>query len=719
MAIGIGHTETWNSETTPSTVFKDKKLYLWGDQYPPPPGSGNFSDQSRKAKAPSKEAKIGYIDGYDDGFPTTAPVMSFKPNSFGLYDLGGNVVEWCEDWFDNLRKHRVQRGLGCGHWWEGHIPELFLASTRTAYPAGSRKGTFGFRCVVEVQHTSQPSAVGLNPAPVIQSKPASPELAPISKSTASVPNASLVPKQPPEFLALEQQYRAALEKQVVPAVTEYAKTLLASYRNALDRAARTLGISSTDATALRAETQRLATDPTVPDADPPGTPQSLTTLRNTFRQAVATFRAEKEAPLKAIYDKQVAELLAQRAKNPHLATKDSPFINGLKMTFVPVPGTKVLMCIHETRNKDYGRFADSNKDTNNKWRNPMTWDAVSISEGAENPVLNVSFEDAMAFCRWLRDQEGITYRLPSDREWSQAVGIAEGEVDNVHPSELNKTAKSHWPWGTTWPPPEGAGNIPDGTYAKRYPTAFFIKEYEDGYITTAPVMSFKPNSFGIYDLAGNAEEICDTWLTAENQRKVVRGGGWHLPMRRAIKNDLRSGWRTGIAPGERSNSTGFRCVVDLAASGAAPSSAQAASKSNPPSTSATAPTPAPVSPTTPTMVRRGGVDRFDSARFSSGLVMFETNLESQIMPAASSSYTPLLLQDLYTACVELEIEQCQKTAARAADLSWFEAERERVRSKSYPNGSNDPAQPDRLQKMRAAYWQAAVEIDRRLDAQKK
>jgi serine/threonine protein kinase len=421
-----------------------------------------------------------------------------------------------------------------------------------------------------------------------------------SQAQSSSPSQSIL-AQPPELLALEQQYRAAIEKQVTPAVTEYAKTLLASYRNALDRAARAPGVSSTDATALRAETQRLATDPTVPDADPPGTPQALITLRHTYRQAVVAFRSEKEEPLKAIYNKQVREWKTALLAG---ATKDQPFTNILGMKFVPVPGTQVLMCIHETRNKEYGRFADSNKDTNNKWRNPMTWDAVSISEGAENPVLNVSFEDAMVFCRWLRNQEGITYRLPSDREWSQAVGIAEEEVDNVHPAELNKTAKSHWPWGTTWPPPEGAGNIPDGTYAKRYPTAFFIKEYEDGYIMTAPVMSFKPNSFGIYDLAGNAEEICDTWLTAENQRKVVRGGGWHLPMRRAIKNDLRSGWRTGIAPGERSNSTGFRCVVDLAASGVAPSSAQAPVSVNPPSNKPPMPTPLPGTLTGPLKVVR-------------------------------------------------------------------------------------------------------------------
>ena len=42
--------------------------------------------------------KAEYLDGYNDGFPMTAPVMSFEPNKLGLFDLGGNAGEWCDDW---------------------------------------------------------------------------------------------------------------------------------------------------------------------------------------------------------------------------------------------------------------------------------------------------------------------------------------------------------------------------------------------------------------------------------------------------------------------------------------------------------------------------------------------------------------------------------------------------------------------------------------------
>ena len=67
--------------------------YPWGNRFPPTSPSGNYADISAKNLLPV------YIENYNDGFPGTAPPAKFKANRLGLYDLGGNVAEWCHDFY--------------------------------------------------------------------------------------------------------------------------------------------------------------------------------------------------------------------------------------------------------------------------------------------------------------------------------------------------------------------------------------------------------------------------------------------------------------------------------------------------------------------------------------------------------------------------------------------------------------------------------------------
>ncbi|MEZ5566334.1 MAG: PEGA domain-containing protein [Gammaproteobacteria bacterium] len=109
------------------------RKYPWGDSYPPPPGAGNFADQSAKGFVSA------LVPGYDDGFPVTAPVGSFAPGPLGLYDLGGNAAEWVYDHYSISTngtseavdptgpvegQYHVIRGSS---WRQGGISELRLA----------------------------------------------------------------------------------------------------------------------------------------------------------------------------------------------------------------------------------------------------------------------------------------------------------------------------------------------------------------------------------------------------------------------------------------------------------------------------------------------------------------------------------------------------------------------------------------------------------------
>jgi formylglycine-generating enzyme required for sulfatase activity len=108
--------------------------YPWGNTFPPIQLSGNYSDQSAKNLLPN------VLEGYNDGYVTTAPPKQFKANFLGLYDMGGNVAEWCHDFYSIYSydpqktyvdptgpkngKHHVIRGSS---WKHGSISVLRLA----------------------------------------------------------------------------------------------------------------------------------------------------------------------------------------------------------------------------------------------------------------------------------------------------------------------------------------------------------------------------------------------------------------------------------------------------------------------------------------------------------------------------------------------------------------------------------------------------------------
>ena len=197
-----------------------------------------------------------------------------------------------------------------------------------------------------------------------------------------------------------------------------------------------------------------------------------------------------------------------------------------------------LVSIHEVTNRQFAEFR----------KNHDSGADVHASLAADdNPVANVSWEDAAQYCNWLSTQEGRTpvyrqefdqwvpiyptpdgYRLPTEAEWVLAIRYAGGK----------RALK--FPWGDKWPPPEDSGNLADISARELVPS--ILPAYDDGFASTAPVGKFKPNAIGIYDTAGNVAEWVNDWYTVptpgitepaidpagpdRGTSHVVRGSSW-------------------------------------------------------------------------------------------------------------------------------------------------------------------------------------------------
>lgn len=209
---------------------------------------------------------------------------------------------------------------------------------------------------------------------------------------------------------------------------------------------------------------------------------------------------------------------------------------------------------------NYGRWWSWINGAN--WKHPEGPDSNII--GKDNyPVVHVTYEDAEAYAKW------VEKRLPTEAEWEYA---ARGGLD-----------KKEFAWGEEL--------TPNGIYLAN----FFQGEFpyqntaSDGFVSIAPVKSFAPNTYGLYDMVGNVWELCSDFyevkafdpncchtILVENPqgpektvdpndplaiKRVVKGGSF-LCSAQYCSNYKPSG-RQGASYDSGMNHTGFRCVKDV------------------------------------------------------------------------------------------------------------------------------------------------------------
>ena len=190
--------------------------------------------------------------------------------------------------------------------------------------------------------------------------------------------------------------------------------------------------------------------------------------------------------------------------------------------------------------------------TNREFRQYMTSHNSGFFRGnslnrEEQPVVQISWEEAALFCNWLSEKEKrpavyikrggkllpleplpTGYRLPTEAEWEYCARFAQNQASLIYP------------WGDTFPPTSKTLNIADASAKDLLPA--YLETYHDGYPVAAPPASFKADALGLYDLGGNVAEWCNDYYSIysyspaaiyhdpsgpqDGNHHVVRGSSW-------------------------------------------------------------------------------------------------------------------------------------------------------------------------------------------------
>ncbi len=194
-------------------------------------------------------------------------------------------------------------------------------------------------------------------------------------------------------------------------------------------------------------------------------------------------------------------------------------------------------------------------------RDDINWEMNYEGRNAkdDDPVVHVSWNDAMAYVKWLARGTGKSYRLPSEAEFEYA---------------LRAGRNTRYPWGDDGPPGqiENLTGEDDVSRSRRQWSSYF-SGYGDKFWGPAPVASFEANPYGLHDIGGNVGEWVrdcwhesylraptdgSAWVNPGCKSRVVRGGYWA-----SSPEQTRSAYRLSARPDRRDARIGFRIARDL------------------------------------------------------------------------------------------------------------------------------------------------------------
>lgn len=276
--------------------------------------------------------------------------------------------------------------------------------------------------------------------------------------------------------------------------------------------------------------------PTVKDEDSQKTINDVgLSFLGTNKQGYSEYRNDKDSSILIEIPASIFTMGSNHGgydeKPVHKVKVDRYFIGKYDVTVAQFH--KFVNCTEYVTDAEKFGGADIGVDCALREKADASWQNPYFDQTGECPVVCISWNDAKAYCDW------AGFRLPTEAEWEKSARGSDGRK---------------YPWGVTWDSTKCNGGV-------------------NGYKKTTPVGSFQEDvsPYGCYDMAGNVHQWCNDWygedyynnspasnptglsIPSDDKFRVLRGGCWGN-----IAYGCRTASRTGAAPSNKNNFTGFR-----------------------------------------------------------------------------------------------------------------------------------------------------------------
>ncbi|WP_298869007.1 SUMF1/EgtB/PvdO family nonheme iron enzyme, partial [uncultured Gimesia sp.] len=251
----------------------------------------------------------------------------------------------------------------------------------------------------------------------------------------------------------------------------------------------------------------------------------------------------------------------------HEVQISKPFYIGMHEVTIDDFKQFVKMTDYKTESERSGRGGAGWDDATQKFSNGIpafNWAKTGWLKSDFHPVVNVSWNDAVNFCKWLSIRTKSKYRLPTEAEWEYVCRAGSNSL-YFHGDDAEMLTQ----YGNIW---DRSASL---EFQRNYAHLKGVSS-QDGFAFTSPVGNYAANSWSVYDMHGNVMEWCSDWFDDEYYKtlegktlmdsggpdsgsaRVLRGGNWSL-----FPEYARAAYRSKLSPSRYSNSIGFRVVLEL------------------------------------------------------------------------------------------------------------------------------------------------------------